>query len=207
MTRSILTGAMLVFATVALTFQVVSQDAKPTKQSPPMSTEEQAIPDKSIAYATPNNHHKILGAKIGKWHDTLRFWPDANSQPHQSTCTSEFAWTMDGRYVTEHTSGTTPGGPFEGMGWSGYDNLKKRYVKAWIDNTLTGIMHFEGDYDAKTKTFNYASETPDVEAGKYVYNRWTEKWVTPDRLVVESFVTGTDGKEFKCFEITYERAK
>jgi hypothetical protein len=207
MTRSILTGVVLVFATVAITSQVVSQDAKPTEHSPPVSTEKQASLDKSTAYATPNDHHKMLGAKIGKWHDTLKFWVDANSQPNQATCTSEFAWAMDGRYVTEHTSGTTPAGVFEGTGWSGYDNLKNRYVKAWIDNTLTGIMYFEGDYDAKTKTFNYLSETPDVDAGKYVHNRWTEKWVTPDRLVVESFVAGNDGKEFKCFEITYERAK
>src|SRR5581483_418070 len=62
MTRSILTVAVLVFAKVAITSQVVSQDARPTKQSPAMSTEEQPILDNSAAYATPNNHHKILGA-------------------------------------------------------------------------------------------------------------------------------------------------
>jgi Protein of unknown function (DUF1579) len=207
MTRSILTRALLALAAVAIISQVLSQDAKPSNQSAPTPTREQAYLDKSAAYATPNDHHKVLSARIGKWHDTLKFWADASSPAHQSTCTSEFAWAMDGRYLTERTSGATPGGTFEGMGWSGYDNLKNRYVKAWIDNTLTGIMYFEGDYDAKTKTFTYASQTPDVEAGKYVQNRWTEKWVTPDRYVVESFVADNDGKEFKCFEITYERSK
>jgi hypothetical protein len=205
--RSILTGAMLVFATAVITSHVVSRDAKLAKQAPPMSTEEQTMLKKTEAYATPNDHHKILDAKIGRWNDTLRFWMDANSPPHESKCTSEFAWVMDGRYLTEHTSGTTPSGLFEGMGWSGYDNLKNRYVKVWIDNTLTGIMYFEGTYDNKTKTFTYASETPDIEAGKYVQNRWTEKWVSPDKFVVESFVAGNDGKEFKCFEVTYVRAK
>jgi hypothetical protein len=201
--RSILTGSMPIFATAVITSQVV----KPTNQPSPMSAELQAVQKKWAAFATPNEHHKVLEAKIGKWNDTLRFWIDANSPPDESKCTSEFAWAMDGRYLTDHTSGTTPTGPFEGMGCSGYDNLKNKYVSVWIDNTGTGIMYFEGTYDAKTKTFTYASETPDVEAGKYVKNRWMEKWVSPDKFVVESFVAGKDGKEFKCFEVTYERAK
>jgi hypothetical protein len=201
--RSILTGAMLIIATTVIT----SQEPKLTKQSPPTSTDEQTRVDKTAAYATPSDHHKILNAKIGRWNDTLRFWADANSPPHEFKCISEFAWAVGGRYVMDHTSGTSPSGPFEGMGWSGYDNLKNRYVMAWIDNTLTGIMYFEGTYDTETKTFTYASETPDVEAGKFVYNRWTEKWVSSDKWVVESFVAGNDGKEFKCFEITYVRVK
>ena len=205
--RSILTGSMLVFATAVITSQVVSHDAKQTNQPPPMSAEQQVMQKKWAAFATPNEHHKVLDAKIGKWNDTVKMWMDANSPPDESKCTSEFAWAMDGRYLTDHTSGTTTMGPFEGMGYSGYDNLKNKYVSVWIDNTGTGIMYFEGTYDAKTKTFTYASETPDVEAGKYVKNRWTEKWVSPDKFVVESFVAGKDGKEFKCLEVTYERAK
>src|SRR5262245_22089880 len=133
--HTIFTGSMLVFATAVITSQVVSQDAKPTKQPPPMSAEEQTMLKKVAAYATPNEHHKKLDAKVGKWHDTLKFWRDANSPPHESQCTTKFAWTMDGRYLTDHTSGTTPKGLFEGMGWSGYDNLKNKYVSVWIDNT------------------------------------------------------------------------
>jgi hypothetical protein len=201
--RSILTGSMLVFATAVLTSQVV----KPTNQPSPNSAELEAVEKKWAAYAMPNEHHKVLEAKIGRWNDTFKFWKDANSAPDESKCISEFAWAIDGLYITDHTSGMTPRGRFEGMGYSGYDNLKNKYVSVWIDNTLSGIMYFEGTYDAKTKTFTYASETPDVEAGKYVRNRWMEKWVSPDKFVVESFVDDKDGKEFKCFEITYERAK
>jgi len=94
MTRSILTGAALVFATVAITSQVMSQDANPTNQSPEMSTEKQAMSDKLAAYATPNDHHKMMGAKIGKWHDTFKFWaaPTAHRISRRLQASSRGPW-------------------------------------------------------------------------------------------------------------------
>ncbi len=205
--RSILTGAVLVLSTAAITSQVVSQDSKTGAKQPPMSAEEQAMMQKWMEFATPNEHHKVLEAKVGKWNDTVKMWMDPAAPPEESKGTSEFEMALGGRYLMDHTSGESSMGPFEGMGVTGYDNIKKKYVGGWVDNMGTGVMFAEGTYDAKTKTFTFSSEAPDPMTGKYVKQRVVEKWLSADKFVMEAYGPGKDGKEYKCMEITYERAK
>jgi len=205
--RNVLTGAVLVAATAVITSQVVSQDTKKPAQQPPMSAEQQAMMEKWMAFATPNEHHKLLEKKVGTWDLAVKMWMDADSPPSESKGTSTSEMALDGRYLMDHANGQTEFGPFEGMGVCGYDNLKKKYVVGWIDNMGTGVMTSEGTYDPATKTFTYVGESPDVEAGKYVKSRTTEKWLSDDKWVMESYVPGKDGKEFRCMEITYTRVK
>jgi hypothetical protein len=47
--------------------------------------------------------------------------------------------------------------PFEGLGIHGYDNIKKKYTYAWIDNMGTMIMLGEGTAD-ESGTITYFSE-------------------------------------------------
>ena len=202
--RSILSSAVLVLATAAITTQVVSQEAK---QPPAMSPEEQAMMQKWMEFATPGEHHKALAAKVGNWDVLVKMWMDPAAPASESKGNATFEMALDGRYLMDHTTGTTDMGPFEGMGCTGYDNLKKKYVAVWIDNMGTGIMYGEGTYDAAKKTFTYATESPDIETGKYVKTRSTERWVDNDHWVMESYIAGKDGKEFKQMEITYARAK
>lgn len=202
--RGILSGAVLVLATAAITSQVVSQEAK---QPPAMSPEEQAMMAKWTEYATPNQHHKVLAEKVGKWDMTVKMWMDPAAPASESKANATYEMGLDGRYLMDHTSGMSDMGPFEGRGCTGYDNLKKKYVAVWIDNMGTGIMYGEGSYDAAKKTFTYTMDGPDLEAGKYVKSRATERWTDEDTWVMESFKTGKDGKEFKQMEITYARAK
>jgi hypothetical protein len=69
------------------------------------------------------------------------------------------------------------GQPFHGIGFTGYDNLKKKYVMSWMDNAATGIMYSEGTYDPATKTFTYVGECPDVMNGKYARSRTVDKMI------------------------------
>ena len=43
--------------------------------------------------------------------------------------------------------------PFQGLGFTGYDNHPKKYVGVWIDNMTTSIMTSSGTFDAGGKTF------------------------------------------------------
>lgn len=203
--RSTFTVAALLIATAAITSQVVSQDAK--KQQPPMTPEQKAMMDKWQAFATPGENHKLLNAKAGKWDLAVKMWEQPGQTPTESKATSEFQWIFDGRYLVEHAEGNFMDMPFEGRGLTGYDNLKKKYVSLWIDNMGTGIMTAEGTYDAASKTFKYAGEMPDVNAGKYVKTRSVEKVVDNDHWTVEMYGPDASGKEFKSMEITYTRAK
>ena len=200
--RSIIGSVALVAATAFITTQVASQDAK---APPEMTPEEKAMMEKWMAFASPGEQHKILEHKVGSWAAAVKFWQDPGAPPSESTATSEMHMIMDGRYVADETKGMTEWGSFHGMGATGYDNLKKKYVAVWIDNMGTGIMLSEGTYDPATKTFTYWGESPDVVAGKYKKVKSVERIISNDKWVMEMWDKTPDGKDFKSMEITYSR--
>ncbi len=176
-------------------------------QASSMSSEEQAMMQKWMAFATPGDGHKALAAKVGVWNGTVKMWMAPGAPPAESTGTSTFEMILDGRYLQDTTEGTANGQPFHGRGLTAYDNLKKKYVATWIDNMGTGIMVAEGTYDPLTKTFKYKSEAPDVVAGKYAPVRSVEKILSNDKWIMEMYGKAADGKEFRTMEITYTRKK
>jgi hypothetical protein len=204
--RNVVFAAALVAVTAGVTTTVVSQEGKEPPM-PEMTPEQQAMMEKWMAYATPGEQHAILAKKVGKWNIVVKMWEAPDQTPGESTGSSEFKMAMDGRYLMDHTKGDTPMGPFEGIGCTGFDNLKQKYVTTWIDSMSTGIMYAEGTFDAAAKTFTFHGEMPDPMAGKYVKVRSTEKWIDDNQWVMASFTKGKDGKEFKGMEITYTRAK
>lgn len=206
-------GAALVVSTALITTQVVSQDTKPAPpkpgaaQPPAMSPEEAAMMEKWMEFATPGENHKLLDAKAGKWNGEVTHWMAPGAPAESMTCTANIEWIFDGRYLMEEVEGSFNGETFLGKSCAGYDNMKKKFFWAWIDNMGTGIMHAEGAYNASTKTFTYTYDHPDIMAGKYNKGRSVEKVIDKDHFVTEMYGPGPDGKEFKMMEIKYSRAK
>ena len=164
---------------VGLLFAGAAVADKPA-QPPAMSPEEQAMMQKWQAFMTPGDPHKVLAAKVGSWTNKVTIWMAPGAPPTTTEGTSEFNTIMDGRYLTDMTTGSFQGTPFQGHGLTGYDNMKKKYTSMWIDNMGTGIMTAEGTYDAATKTFTYRGEGPDVMADKYKPVKSVEKITGPD---------------------------
>ena len=182
----------------------LQQDKKPTEAA---AKTDEPMMLKMKEYATPGPAHKALESKVGKWTTDVKCWMEPTSEPMTSTGTGESKMVMGGRFLENTFSGTFMGQPFEGRGYCGYDNIKKKYVSTWLDSGGTGIMHSEGTYDPATKTFTYSGEGPDVMAGKYTVGRMIEKQVDNDHWTMTGYNTGPDGKEFKCMEMTFTRAK
>lgn len=161
---------------------------------------------KMMAVIQPGAAHKLLEPYAGKWTAKVRMIvPGAPAD--ETDGTSECKWAMDKRYVIDEISSTMMGMPFKGMGITGYDNIKKKYVGSWIDTMGTGVMHMEGSYDASTKTFAYTMEMPDMTLTKFVQARTTDKWTDNDHHTWQMFAPGADGKEALMMEILYTRAK
>jgi len=206
--RNVLLGAALVITTAAITTQVVSQDKGKDKGAPPqMTPEQQAMMKKWMDFSTPNENHKLLASKEGKWADTVKMWEQPGQEPDITSGTSEFKMIMDGRYLSDTTEGSFMGNPFHGHGLTGYDNLKKKFFSIWIDNMGTGVMIAEGSYDAGAKAFKYTTESPDVMTGKYVAARSVEKMIDNDHWTMEMYQNDKTGKEYKSMEINYTRLK
>jgi hypothetical protein len=197
---TLLVGALAAVATAAL------QQEKKQEKPVDASAADDPMMQKMMEFMTPGEGHKALEAKIGTWNaEVTMFQPGA--PPETEACTSEAKWILGGRYVEESVTGILMGMPFQGRGLTGYDNMKKKYVGAWIDSMGTGIVTSEGTYDASTHTFAYTLQYPDVMSGKYVQGRSTEKRIDADHWTMEMFQPGPDGKEYKSMEIHYKRAK
>ncbi len=161
---------------------------------------------KMMAFIQPGPNHKLLEPYAGKW--TAKIKMLAPGEPAaESDGTSECKWVMDKRYMIDDTTSTMMGMPFKGMGVTGYDNLKQKFVGTWIDTMGTGVMQLEGSYDASTKTFTFMMELPDMTMTKYVASRMTDKWIDNDHHTSQMFTPGPDGKEAMMMEIHYTRSK
>lgn len=159
-------------------------------------------------YATPGENHKALDQLVGNWDYTVKFWETPESEPSESTGTSEIEWILGGRYIQQTTKGMAMGQEFEGLGLMGYDNAKKEYVNVWIDNMGTGLMTGTGTYNAETKTFeDKGTFSCPVEDEKDKPYRTVTTINSPDQFTFEMFAPGKDGKETRMMEIVYTRKK
>ncbi|MFN0007063.1 MAG: DUF1579 domain-containing protein [Planctomycetota bacterium] len=196
-------AAVAAGSTYALTSQDKGKEAKPAS-----APSDDAFMAKMMEYGTPGAEHKLLEARAGKWTDKYSMWMSPDSEPMTSTGTSEYKVMYGGRYLHGAVKGDFMGEPFEGLCAMGFDNMKKKYFSTWLDNMSTGMMMYEGTYDAATKTFTFTGECPDFVSGKYQPSKSTEKMTDANTYVAEMWSTDTKtGKMFKSMEITSTRAK
>ena len=164
----------------------------------------QAMMAKWQAYASPNDNHKILDPLAGTWSHVVTWWMTPDSQPEMSNGTSETKWVMDGRFLRQAVKGTSMGQPFEGMGFTGFDNGKQTYQTIWMDNMGTGMMIGEGTYDPGKKTLTDQGRFTDPFVGQRSY-RGVITFVDDVHYRYELYVADENGKEFRMMEIVYTR--
>jgi hypothetical protein len=159
-------------------------------------------------FAQPGQYHKYLEPTVGSWDCVAKMWMDPASGPQESKATSETKWVLGGRFVQENVSGEMGGTPFQGVGLSGYDNVKKEFVSIWADEMSTSILYTTGQCDSTGKVFtmfgSYTDPMSDMQEKKF---RMVTRIISNDQHVNEMYDTAPDGKEFKSFEITYNRKK
>ena len=196
-------------AAAAIT-SAAATDAKVSAQKP----DDAEMMAKMMELSKLNDNHKLLAAMAGTWSYTVKMWMDPKGNPSESTGTAVRKAVMDGRFVTGDYSGKfkMPGADgkmkdmnFKGMSIDGYDNVKQKFVSAWVDNMGTGIMLSEGTYDASTKTFTYTGEY-EAMPGMKCKIREVIKNTDKDHMSMEYFEDRGQG-EMKSMEINYTRSK
>jgi len=157
-----------------------------------------------MAAASPGATHKMLAKSAGTWSATVTMWMQPGAPPTSSTATATNVMIMGGRYLRSTNKGTFMKMPFEGIGITGYDNVKKQFVNSWIDNMGTGIMTMSGTYDEASKTITYTGSMADPMTGKDT--PFKEVWTfTDDNHQVMEMFYPMEGKDFKAMEIKYTR--
>jgi Protein of unknown function (DUF1579) len=196
-----LTGALLcLFAFTA----VAQHDHSAAHSTPAM---DPAMMQAMMAAGTPGAPHKKLDGMVGSWDTKITLWMMPGIDPMMSTGTSANQWVMGGRYLEQRFKGDFAGMPFEGVGYSGYDNVKKQYWGTWMDNMSTGMMTSTGNVSDDGKTWNFDATMADPMTGKDSTAKEKITIADADHHTMEMWVAGPDGKMFKNMEIAYSRRK
>ena len=168
---------------------------------------DQVMMEKMKKMTSPSDAHKILEPLAGKWNYTSKFWMTAEGNPEESSGTSEGLMVFGGRFLKEDFKGVWMNEPFNGLGYTGYDNIKEEYTTIWLDNMATGIMKMSGKYDAAKKMISFSgSNSCPLTGEKDRPGRSELTIVDNDHHTYVMYMTAADGKEFKGMAIDYVRA-
>ncbi len=214
MIRIRLTVPLLVVAALASAGAATAQE-KP--KTPPAGEKAGAAPagmpsqeemmKKWEAYATPGEAHRKLDVLVGTWTARVKSWMAPGQPPEETEGTAVNTWVLGDRFLEQKYDGTMMGKPFSGIGYTGYDNSKRRYESFWIDNMGTGQMVSTGSCDKTGKVFRATSMMDDPLTGKKTKVEEKTVIVDADTHRMEMSRAGPDGKTFKMLEIVYTRKK
>ena len=175
---------------------------------PPKKPEmDPAMMEAMMKAMMPGEPHKKLDGMAGTWDTKITMWMMPGMDPTSSTGTSENKWIMGGRYLEQRFTGSFMGMPFEGIGYTGYDNIKKQYFGTWMDNMSTGVMMSTGAMGGDGKTWNFTATMPDPMTGKDSTVEEKIVVVDADHHTMEMWGPAPDGRNYKMMEIAYSRKK
>jgi hypothetical protein len=195
-----LTGCLVINRGIA---QDKSKDKAPKQnEGAPPGAEE--MMKKMAEMAAPGPAHKALNPLAGEWNVSAKFWM-GGPEPTESKGTSNKRWIMGERFLQEDFKGEFMGQPFQGMGLTGYDKMKDKYVGMWIDSMGTAMAISEGkaDTDGKVITMNGTMDDP-MSGEKNKPVKYILRIASQDKHVMEMHDLSL-GDKSKMGEITYTR--
>ena len=194
----------LAVSTLCITLSISPVLAKEKKHEKPM--DEKAMMELWKQAATPGERHKQFAALAGSWTTQTKEWMEPGKPPTESTGTAEMKMLLDGRFLYQEYHGQMMGQPFNGIGIDAYDNLRKKYVTAWMDTMGTGIFIMEGTASLDGKTITLKGSHPEPGGGQ-MSHRAIWKLIDADHQTFEMYGAHHGQQETKMMEITYTRSK
>ncbi len=77
---------------------------------------------------TPGIAHQLLAGMAGSWSTKTRNWMGPDRPPMEWTGSSEQKIILDGRFLQQEFAGDMMGKLYNGIGFTGYDNHRKKYL-------------------------------------------------------------------------------
>ena len=174
--------------------------------------EGNAFPDLSEAemmemmmkLAAPSEGHQLLEGLVGTWAAETSMLMSPTGEPEVSAGTLVNELVLGGRFIQSSYSGTANGMPFEGIGFTGFNNSTGGYEGFWIDNfgtLLSPISH--GSYDPETRALTMERTLNDPNFG-IVTMRDVTTIESENVHTLEMFSPGPEG-EYRNLKIVYTR--
>jgi hypothetical protein len=192
----------LTVTTLCLLLTFSTALAKEKKQQKPI--DQQAMMELWKKAATPGEPHKLFASLAGSWTTTTKERMEPGKPPTESSGTAAMKMVLDGRFLYQEYNSQMMGQPFSGIGIDAYDNMKKKYVTAWMDTMGTGIFMMEGTASADGRTITLKGSHPEPGGG-HMTHRAVWKIVDENTQTFDMYGAHHGGKEMKMLEITYQR--
>lgn len=157
------------------------------------------------AAMTPAAGHKRLEPMVGSFRARTEFVMAPGIPPQYHDGISENRWVLGGRYLEQSYRGTAMGMPFEGIGYTGYDNPSKRYVGTWMDTFGTGLMISVGIGRPTDGKMAFATEAIEP-SGKKIHFESIIKVKDRDHHSYEMWTKSAAGKRYRNMLVEYVRA-
>ena len=191
--------ALLLFLALIPTVSVADE--------PVVSPEQKKMMEAFVKASTPGDAHDFLQRYEGDWNYTMKFWMQPDAKPEESSGKAKFSMILGGRFLQQEFEGTSMGQPFSGLGFTGYDTLKEKFISTWMDNMGTTMVNSDGQFvDGKGAIEESGSHSCPMEEDGVAEFR--NVWTAPKdgAFSFEWYRKLPDGKEFKGMEIHYKKA-
>lgn len=159
---------------------------------------------------TPSDIHKEMAKAEGAWGVTCKWWMAPGAPPTESKANCKMKMALGGRFLMQEFEGEMMGMPFQGIGYTGYDNFKKKYVSVWMDSFGTAITTSEGTADATGKVITFEGVMDEPMTGeKNKKFRHILRHVDDDTTMFEMHDLALEkmGMSTKVAEMTYKRKR
>ena len=178
--------------------------ARPKKRPAPKAPSQEEMMALWQKAATPAEGHRRLAPMAGSFRTKSTFTMTLGAPAQTSEGSSEHRLVLGGRYLEQRYTGSSMGMPFEGIGYTGYDNVQKRYVGSWMDSFGTGIMNSVGVGRPKDDEMKFESELIEPSGNKVRFESIV-RIQDQDRHSYEMWTWAPNGKRFRTMLVEYTR--
>ena len=189
---------------VVVLLMVCAVAAAQEKQTP----NKDEMMKKMMEAAAPGPMHKKLEAFVGKWDVKMSVQMDPSKPPVVSNGSAEFKWALGGRFVMQECTAEIMGMTMNGIGYNGYDNLRKKYSMFWIDDMGTVMSTGDGNFDQSGKTLTLFSKMDEPITGEFDKTvKYVTRWVDDNKFIFEIHDLTLPESKTKTMEMEYTRKK
>jgi hypothetical protein len=197
--------AGLLAAALSLASPVLAQNAGSTAARSKAS--DAALVKALESAVTPGPGQARLEPMIGTFDVKIRTWLGPNQPPTESSGSCVNVWVLGHRYIQTMLSAKVMGEPFDGIGYTAYDNVGKIYQVAWMDGGSTAMTLYRGGFNGATKSATLKAVALNPVTGKPTPLELRLSIAENGDHMSELWGQGNGTAMFKMMELRYTRAK
>lgn len=158
----------------------------------------------------PGPNHTRLDPLAGRWRVSGRVLADPDGSladdaaPLVAMC--EATWILGGRFLESRYVGACLDEPFEGLGLTGFDEHRRRYVSTWVSSTDTELAVHDGEWDDARAALVMTGLMHDPRGGGRVRTTEVTRILGNREQRFEKRLHTREGEEIVIAELVFERA-